>query len=63
MSLDGLTREQADAVLRFLLYRMDLDTRGALMAELPVAYARLYPSVSPTTVIERVGNALNGADK
>lgn len=44
--IDNLTDEQKDQVLGFLLYRMDLDTRGELMAHLPMAYVALYPSAN-----------------
>jgi hypothetical protein len=57
-NVENLTSEQSLYVLRFLLHRMGLDTRGALMAEMPVAYARLYPSVDPTVVIDRVAGSL-----
>lgn len=56
---DNLTREQTHTVLRFLLHRMNVDTRTALMAEMPVAYAKLYPSVSPDVVTLTVRAALN----
>lgn len=52
-NIDNLTTEQRDLVLRFLLYRMKMDTRGEMMVHLPIAYATLYPAACPS-VIEKV---------
>lgn len=46
-----LTREQTEFALRFLLYRMGPETRAQFMADLPVVYARLYPSVDTDIII------------
>ncbi len=56
--VENLTHEQTHAVLRFLLHRMGLDTRGALMAQMPVAYSALYPSVAPGILLDKVRAAL-----
>lgn len=58
MDVEALTAEQRRAVLRFLLYRMSMDTRRKLMAEMPVAYARLYPGTAGA-VLEHVTEALS----
>jgi hypothetical protein len=52
--VDGLSSEQTEQVLRFLLHRMSMDTRRSLMANLPQAYARLYPTVTAATLIDYV---------
>ncbi len=52
--IDNLTSEQRDRVLRFLLHRMQLDTRIALMAEMPVVYARIHTSVDTDTILRNV---------
>lgn len=52
-----LTHEQSDQVIRFLLHRMGLDTRGDLMRSLPMAYVALYPDTAPV-VIDKVRAAL-----
>jgi len=55
--MDNLTNEQRDMVLRFLLYRMPLDTRHALMRSLPLAYVALHPETE-AVVIAMVRDAL-----
>jgi len=52
-----LTNEQRDTVLRFLLHRMSLETRHALMRSLPLAYVALYPETE-AVVIAMVRDAL-----
>lgn len=56
--IENLTAEQMGNVLRFLLYRMGPETRAALMAEMPVAYSRLYPSVETSILTGRVSVAI-----
>lgn len=63
METKNLTREQTDNVLHFLLTRMGVETRCALMAEMPVAYAGLYPSVSADVILEKVRQAVQVADR
>lgn len=58
MDIKNLSREQVETVLRFLLHRMGPETRQAFMAELPVAYARLYPTVAPATIVDKVQEAI-----
>lgn len=55
-TVENLTGEQRDAMLRFLLHHMDLDLRGILMAEQPVAYVKLYPDARDA-VLRRVATA------
>jgi hypothetical protein len=43
-----------ERMLRFLLNRMDLETRRALMGTLPADYMRLYPSVTFETIASAV---------
>ena len=54
--IENLTDEQRDAMLRFLLHRMGPETRGALMAQQPVAYIALYPNTREA-VLQRVATA------
>lgn len=56
--MENLTVEQRDMVLHFLLYRMSLETRHALMRSLPLAYVALYPETK-AVVITMVRDALN----
>lgn len=58
--MDNLTTEQREQVLRFLLHRMPMDTRHALMRALPLAYVALYPDTE-TVVVAMVRDALTGA--
>ncbi len=57
---ENLTREQTHTMLSFLLHRMEGNVRMALMAEMPVAYARLYPDVSLTTILGNVEERIAG---
>ena len=41
MQVENLSRFELQMLGRFLLYRMPMDTRGKLMAELPVVYRKL----------------------
>jgi len=52
MDLHNLTDEERDMVLRFLLHRMSIDTRHALMRTLPLAYVSLYPGNGDTVMRE-----------
>lgn len=52
-NVEALSDHERDHVLHFLLHRMGMDTRGALMTELPVAYTKLYPTAKEA-VIEHV---------
>lgn len=56
--LDNLSQEDTRNALRFLLFRMDADTRCVMMAQMPVTYTKLFPSVSADVVISRVREAL-----
>jgi len=56
--VSNLSAEQRSQVLEFLLYRMDLKTRQALMGTLPIAYKALYPGVSNRTVLDFVEEML-----
>ncbi len=56
--IENLTTEQKDRALKFLLHRMGMDTRIALMAEMPVVYARLCTSVDSATIIRNVQEAI-----
>lgn len=58
MEIGNLDREQTHMALRFLLHRMDQKTRLAFMAELPVAYSRLFPNVAPATILDKVEQAV-----
>lgn len=51
---ENLTREQTHSMLRYLLTRMNADTRCALMADMPVAYSRLYPTVDSSLILGHV---------
>jgi hypothetical protein len=50
-----------ERVADFLLHHMSQQTRGKLMAELPVAYAKLYPGVDSAIIIDHVAHAIDGA--
>lgn len=60
-SLDRLTTEQKDQTIRFLLHRMGLETRGAFMAHLPIAYARLF-GVDASAVTDMVTSVLGSQE-
>jgi len=48
--MDNLTDEQREMVLRFLLHRMSMDTRHALMRSLPLAYVALHPETEAVVI-------------
>lgn len=41
--VENLKTEQLEQIARFLLHRMGPETRREMMAQLPIAYATLYP--------------------
>jgi hypothetical protein len=61
-NVDALNSEQSSQALRFLLHRMGLETRGAMMAELPAVYAKLYPSVNPSIILDKVRTRIGRSD-
>lgn len=62
--VDNLTTEQKEIALRFLLYRMGQDTRGEMMAAIPVIYRRLFPSVGLDVLLIKVASAIDsGTDR
>ncbi len=52
--LDDLGMKDTERVAEFLAYHMSQETRHAMMAELPVAYAKMCPGVRPAVIIARV---------
>ncbi len=58
IDVEHLTREESLSALRFLLARMDQETRGELMACLPVTYGRLYPKVDSDIILAKVRGRL-----
>lgn len=56
--IEKLTGEQMEQVLHFLLHRMNQDTRRQMMASLPLAYARMYPTIQPGSLSDAVFAAI-----
>lgn len=56
--VENLSSSQKETVLRFLLYHLSQDMRAKLMAEYPVAYGTLYPSVPITTIFSHVSTGI-----
>ena len=56
-NIDNLSWEDTHTALR-LLHHMNIDTRSVMMAQMPVTYMKLYPSVSADVVIGKVRDAL-----
>lgn len=53
MKIENLSAFEKDALLRKLLHVMSQETRGEIMAEMPVIYTKLAPHTS-RVVLERV---------
>lgn len=51
---EGLTYEQQSQVIEFLMYRVNPEIRAELMGSLPVAYAKMFPTVDVATIMEKV---------
>lgn len=47
-----------EVLARFLLHHMDMDTRRKLRAEMPLIYARAFPTVGPAVLGEAVTAAI-----
>lgn len=56
---ENLSGFEMDRVLQFLLFRMDMRTREALMAEMPIQYVKLFPSVHHVNLQQRVANRIS----
>ena len=54
----NLSPGELERTVDFLLVRMDQRLRRELMAEQPVIYARLYPTVAPGVVTHAVAEAV-----
>lgn len=55
---ENLSLDEVARVLDFFLYRMDMDTRRKLMAEMPVQYAKLFPSATPARIQQLVAERI-----
>lgn len=55
---ENLNPNEMEGVLNFFLYRMNMDTRRALMAEMPLHYKKLFPKVGPASIIMQVEEAI-----
>jgi hypothetical protein len=53
--VEDLRSSERDAVLRFLLHYMPMETRRKLMAEMPVAYTKLFPTAKEATIRKVIG--------
>ena len=47
-----------EEVAEWLLYHMSMEQRGALMAERPLLYARLFPGVSAEAILDVVSSGI-----
>jgi hypothetical protein len=54
-----LTEDELADLVRWFTYRMDQETRGDLMAERPVQYAKLAPGVDPAILAAAVTRGVN----
>jgi len=53
-----LTETELADLVAWFTYRMDQDTRGDLMAERPLQYAKLYPGVDPAAILRNVSRGV-----
>ena|ERR1700685_4513578 len=64
MSYDSATRlgyADLERMADFLLLHMDTQTRAALMSELPIAYAKLFPRAQEETILAHVREGIRAA--
>jgi hypothetical protein len=62
MARDGIHNlgiRDTEDLAEFLLYHITVELRGKLMAERPVLYSRLFPTVSPETLAFRVSEVIH----
>ena len=57
----NLNWHECETVLEFLLHHMDQETRGKLIARMPVEYHKLFPSVAPEILLDRVRAAVTAS--
>jgi hypothetical protein len=59
---DGIVNlgiRDTEDLAEFLLYHLSMELRGKLMAERPVLYSRLYPTVSAETLAFKVSETIH----
>ena len=61
--IENLDQREKEEVLRFLLHHMSMETRGKLMAALPVPYAMMFPSVTSQTLHNHVRNEIDRRER
>lgn len=57
--MQDLTHNELEMLAGWFTARMPMEQRHELMAELPVLYARLFPGVAPTVVLNEVQRTLD----
>lgn len=60
--VDALSQRELRMLVDWFTYYMPMEQRRRFMAEMPVTYARLFPSASAGAVITSVRDALTGRD-
>jgi hypothetical protein len=58
-AVGNLGFNETEDLARFLVHHMTMEQRGRLMAERPVIYARLFPTVTPETISFKVDAAIH----
>lgn len=58
MTIENLSHEEQQVLLRWFLYHMPHESRGEFIAQMPTIYAHLYPGTSEDVIIERVRKAI-----
>lgn len=62
MPRDGIHNlgiRDTEDLAEYLLYHLSMELRGKLMAERPVLYSRLYPSVDAETLAFKVSETIH----
>jgi hypothetical protein len=62
MTRDGIHNlgiRDTEELAEYLLYHISMELRGKLMAERPVLYSRLFPTVTPENLAFRVSDTIH----
>lgn len=55
----SLSTGDAERLAEWFLHRLSMDQRHELMADMPLVYARVFPTVAPSMIADVVNVALD----
>lgn len=59
---DGVSNlgiHDTEILAEFLMHHLTMELRGKLMAEMPLLYSRMFPTVTPENLAFRVSSAIH----